>query len=94
MRSRRIISRSMTLAAALAAFGCAGDSTTAPSKQLQLVPGQPSRTVLTSAQAIPPLVRTSPMPTIVVKKDIDGKGGTLSIPTAGFTLVVPAHAVN
>ena len=104
MRLRPLITLSVALAATLTAFGCASDSTTAPpAKAPAPAPAQPSQSLLggllggtsTTTQKITPLTRNTPLAkNITVTKNIGVLGGTITVPGAGLTLVVPPLAVG
>lgn len=104
MRLRPLLTLSVALAATLTAFGCASDTTTAPPPSPAVsAPAQPSQSLLggllggtsTTTQTINPLKRNTPLAkNITVSKNIGILGGTISIPAAGLTLVVPPLAVG
>jgi len=104
MRLRPLLTLSAALAATLTVFGCASDSTTAPPPSSSAAaPAQPSQSLLggllggttTTTQTITPLKRATPLAqNISVTKNIGVLGGTIVVPGAGFTLVVPPLAVS
>ena len=78
------------------AVSCSSDSpTTPPPAAAPTQPGGANRTLLDSAITILALQRTTPLATDeVVQKRIGIFGGTLVLPNAGLTIVVPALAVT
>lgn len=103
MRLRPLLTLSVAFAATLSAFGCASDTTTAPPASPSVAaPSQPSQSLLggllggtTTTQTITPLTRSTPLAkNITVTKNIGVLGGTISVPGAGLTLVVPPLAVS
>lgn len=88
--------RSLAAAAAASVLlsACAEtDNMVAPSRTA--APAHASSTLLGSAVSVSPLLRTTPLPAaITVSKSIGVLGGTISIPGAGVTVVVPALALS
>lgn len=82
----------------LAAVASCGDLATAPAVDAPQVEAQPTAligTLLSSPVSATALRRTTPLPqTYTVSKTIGLFGGSLSIPAAGVTLVVPLGAVT
>jgi hypothetical protein len=100
MRLRSIRTFTVAVAATFTAFACTGDSPAAP--KVVAPAAAPSQSLLggllggTSAtQTIIPLTRTTPLASdITVSQTIGALGGTIVIPSAGLTLVVPPLAVS
>lgn len=86
------------LAAAIALSGCGyGDGPASPKGAAAPVPTgtAPASTLLSSAITVNPLLRTTALAQpITVYKTIGLLGGTISVPGAGLTVVVPALAVT
>src|SRR5262245_39080654 len=77
------------------AVSCSNDSPTTPPAATPRQVGGANRTLLGSPITIIPLHRTTPLATNeVVSKRIGLLGGTLVLPNAGLTIVVPALAVT
>lgn len=80
-------------AAVSASVSCARDNPTAPPSRIA-PPSAVSRTVFSSPVTIVPLQRTTPLATNQqVSATIGIFGGTLTIPNAGLTIIVPPLAV-
>lgn len=105
MRLRLFTTFTVAVAASFIAFGCAGDSPVAPKSEIAPQPQASNGLVdglvggllggSTQAQVINPLLRNKPLASdIVVSKTIGALGGTLSVPAAGLTIVVPPLAVG
>lgn len=95
MRARSLSS----LFAAVVLFavaGCAGSDTTAPSSARPAPTQSAHQSLLYSSPVnVKPLQRTTPLASnITVTKNIGILGGTISIPQAGLTVVVPPLAVT
>ena len=74
--------------------GCAHDATS-PVEPTAAIPGKPSESLLGLLLPVRGVTRAVPLKNdITVKAVIGSKGGTLTIPDAGLTLVVPAGAVK
>lgn len=101
MRLRTLTTFAVAATAMLAIAACSSDSPSAPPSARAIATDSASRNLLgdllgrpTSAKIIP-LLRTSPLAQdVVVSKTIGLLGGTITIPQAGLTLVVPPLAVN
>jgi hypothetical protein len=82
---------------ALALVSCGTDQPTAVSRPAPAVSGAPSASLLgtlTSLLTMDGLQRTTPLAApITVSKSIGAEGGTLTIPQAGVTVVVPRGAL-
>jgi hypothetical protein len=82
---------------ALALVSCGTDQPTAVSRPAPSVSGAPSASLLgtlTSLLTMNGLQRTTPLAApITVSKSIGAEGGTLTIPQAGVTVVVPRGAL-
>jgi hypothetical protein len=82
---------------ALALVSCGTDQPTAVSRPAPSVSGAPSASLLgtlTSLLTMNGLQRTTPLAApITVSKSIGAEGGTLTIPQAGVTVVVPKGAL-
>ena len=82
---------------ALALVSCGTDQPTAVQRPASSAPGAPSASLLTSITSlltVDGLQRTTPLAApITVSKAIGADGGTLSIPQAGVTVVVPRGAL-
>jgi hypothetical protein len=103
MRLRSLLTLSVALAATITIAGCTSDSSTAPQTPAPAAaPAAPSQSLLggllggtTASQTITPLRRNTPLAKpITVTKNIGVLGGTIVVPGAGFTLVVPPLAVG
>jgi hypothetical protein len=103
MRLRSIKTFTVALAATFVAFACTGDSPAAPkSVAPSVAPSAPSQSLLggllggsTTTRTAIPLLRTTPLANdITVSQTIGALGGTIVIPSAGLTLVVPPLAVS
>jgi len=103
MRLRSIKTFTVAVAATFAAFACTGDSPAAPNSVVAPPPAAPSQSLLggllggssTTTQTINPLLRTTPLANdVTVSQTIGPLGGTIIIPSAGLTLVVPPLAVT
>lgn len=102
MRLRSLTTLAVAAAATLIASGCANDSPAAPKSELPAATPAAPQASLTSAlgsllgspTTITPLQRNTPLRAdIVVSKTIGVLGGTIVVPDAGLTLVVPPLAV-
>src|SRR4051812_41963028 len=85
------------LAAASLVTGCALDRSTSPSGDAPRAPSAPSSTLLGLGQTttVTPLLRTPPLATNqTATATIGALGGTISLPGAGLTVVVPPLAVR
>src|SRR5690348_4757515 len=82
---------------ALVLVSCGTDQPTAVPRPDLSVPGAPSAsllTTITSLLTVDGLQRTTPLAApITVSKSIGAEGGTLTIPQAGVTVVVPKGAL-
>lgn len=103
MRLRSIRTFTVAVAATFAAFACTGDSPAAPNSVTAPPPAAPSQSLLggllggttTTTQTVKPILRTTPLANdITVSQTIGVLGGTIAIPKAGLTLVVPPLAVT
>jgi hypothetical protein len=96
MRLRPLFTFSAALAALLTIAGCGRDTATAPSQPTQIAPASSaSHTLLGSPITVTPMLRVTPLASnIVVSKTIGLLGGTISVPGAGLTVVVPPLAVS
>jgi hypothetical protein len=100
MRLRFLTTFAVAAIATLAASACSNESPAAPSSVAP--PAAPSQSLLggllggsTSTTTIVPLLRTTPLASdITVSQTIGPLGGTIAIPAAGLTLVVPPLAVS
>jgi len=97
MRLRSLTTFAVAAAATLIASGCANDTPAAPKSE-----SPASRAALTSVlgsvlgapTTVTPVLRSTPLSTdLTVSKTIGILGGTLVIPDAGLTIVVPPLAV-
>jgi len=101
MRLRSFTTFAVAATAMLAAFACNGDSPAQPKPNIA-PSSAPSQDLLggllggtTQATKIVPLLRSNSLASdIVVSKTIGVLGGTISIPGAGLTIVVPPLAVG
>ena len=100
MRLRSLTTFAFAATAMLTAFGCSSDSPAAPRSNIapptasnsDLLGGLLGSTVTTTK--IVPLLRSAPLTSdIVVSKTIGALGGTIVVPGAGLTIVVPPLAV-
>ncbi len=97
MRLRILSTLTATLAAAALAYGCAVDSTTAPSSKA--APSQSASHsllggLLSSPTTVTPLERTTPLAApITASARIGVLGGALAIPGAGISVIVPPLAL-
>lgn len=97
MRLRTLSSLAATLAAALIVYGCAADSTTAPATSAAARPASHSLlgSLLGTATTVTPLQRTSALPApLSTSATLGVLGGTLAIPGAGITVIVPPLALS
>lgn len=96
MRLRPLPTFAAALVALLTIAGCGRDTATAPSQPTQIAPASSaSHTLLGSPITVTPLLRVTPLAQdIVVSKTIGLLGGTISVPGAGLTVVVPPLAVS
>ncbi|MEO7083724.1 MAG: hypothetical protein ABI085_05370 [Gemmatimonadaceae bacterium] len=100
MRLRYFATLSAAIAATLVATACSTESPVAPqSTTTQAAPRAPSQsllsTILPAPTAVKPLLRRNALASdITVTKTIGILGGTLTIPSAGVTVVVPPLAVS
>lgn len=103
MRLRSIKTFTVAVAATFAAFACTGDSPAAPTSAVAPPPAAPSQSLLggllgggtTATKTVNPLLRTTPLANdVTVSQTIGPLGGTIIIPSAGLTLVVPPLAVT
>jgi hypothetical protein len=97
MRLRSLTTFALAASAMITAFACSADSPTAPSAAP--APTKSSQSLLglgiQGTTNIVPLLRTTPLASdIVVSKTIGVLGGTITVPNAGLTIVVPALAVG
>ena len=102
MRLRSLTTFALAASAMITAFACSADSPAAPKSSI--VPADSLSGDLlggllgggsTTAVKVVPLLRTTPLASdIVVSKTIGALGGTITIPNAGLTIVVPALAVS
>jgi len=101
MRLRSLTTFAVAASAMLVAFACSSDTPSAP--RSNIAPTEASSEALlggllggaTTETRVIPLLRTTPLASdIVVTKTIGALGGTISLPGAGLTIVVPALAVS
>jgi hypothetical protein len=101
MRLRSLTTFAFAATAMLTAFGCSSDSPSAP--RSDVAPPTASNSNLLggllgntgTATKIVPLLRSEPLVAdIVVSKTIGTLGGTIVVPGAGLTIVVPPLAVT
>jgi hypothetical protein len=100
MRLRLLSTLTLAIAAAFTISACAADSSTAPQSPMT-PPPTASNSLLggllggsTATKTITPLQRTTPLATnLTTSAKIGALGGTLSLPGAGLTVVVPPLAV-
>jgi len=77
------------------AVSCSSDSPTTPPATRPTQRGAANSTLLSSPITVIPLQRTSPLATNeVASKRIGLLGGTLVLPNAGLTIVVPPFALT
>jgi ZU5 domain len=97
-RLRSLTTLAVAAAATFIASGCANDSPAAPKSEVTVAQGSLTSTLgslLGTPKTITPVLRTTPLPSDVsVAKTIGVLGGTLVIPEAGVTIVVPPLAVS
>jgi len=100
MRLRSLTSFAVAAAATFVAYACASDSPAAPKAP---APQAASHSLLggllggssTTTWTVNPIFRSTPLASdIVVSQNIGPLGGTISIPGAGLTIVVPPLAVG
>lgn len=97
MRARSLTTFVAVAALSVSVFGCgATDSPVAPTQQRPTATGPEARhTLLGSPETVVPVTRDTPLSSpITVSKTIGILGGTISIPSAGLTVVVPALALS
>lgn len=91
MRLRSLATLAATIATAAVVFACANDTPAAPKPTLS---PESSALMSTATYTVIPLKRNTPLASdIVVSKTIGVLGGTIAIPGAGLTVVVPPAAV-
>ena len=95
MRLRSLLTLPVALAATFVASGCAVDSPSAPKATIS-APTVPSHSTSGSTLwRVTPLQRGTPLANnITVSKSIGLLGGTIAIPAAGVSVVVPPLAVT
>jgi hypothetical protein len=97
MRNRSLSTLAIALVVSLAAAGCAGDGSVAPTSAMT-PPSAASNSLLGgllgSTQTITPLLRTTAMTADSVSVNIGILGGVISLPSRGLTIVVPPLAVS
>ena len=94
MHLRSLSTLTIALASTLVAAGCGSDSPVAP-QSVVAAPAGPSKSLLGSLLTITPLLRTTALPANLTTSAYIGiLGGTLSLPGAGLTVVVPPLAVT
>lgn len=97
MRLRSLTTFAVAVAATFIASGCANDSPAAPKSEIPKPQASLSSvlgSVLGAPKTITPILRTTPLPAdVTVSKTIGVLGGSLVIPDAGVTIVVPPLAV-
>jgi hypothetical protein len=102
MRLRSLTTFALAASAMISAFACSADSPAAPkstiapanSSSADLLGGLLGGGSTTSVNVVP-LLRTTPLASdIVVSKTIGALGGTITVPNAGLTIVVPPLAVG
>jgi hypothetical protein len=95
MRLRFLTTFAVAVLATFAASACSHESPAAPENTV--APSAASQSLLggtTSTKTVIPLLRSTPLASdITVSQTIGALGGTISIPAAGLTLVVPPLAV-
>jgi hypothetical protein len=97
MRVKSLAVSTAVVAVALLIAGCSySDGPASPSRAKAPAPsGTSSATLLSSPITVTPLQRTTALSSpITVSKTIGILGGTISVPGAGLTVVVPALAVS
>src|SRR5437016_1806216 len=97
MRLRHLFtSLSVAALAATIAVGCSNESPTAPQSPPALAPlSSPNSTLLSTSITAIPLNRSTPLATdITVSKSIGILGGTIAIPGAGVSVVIPPLALT
>jgi hypothetical protein len=96
MRVRFLSAAVAAGAITLSLAGCGNSDSPVSPRQSAPAPTAPaSHLLLSSPQTVTPLLRTTPLASsITVSKTIGVLGGTLAIPQAGVTIVVPALAVS
>lgn len=99
MRLRSLTTFALAASAMITAFACSADSPAAPKSNL--APTDTSSALLglgigkQGTFKVIPMLRSTPLPSdVVVTKTIGLLGGTITIPQAGLTLVVPPLAVG
>jgi hypothetical protein len=97
MRLRFLTTFAVAALATLSASACSNESPSAPPNVA--APAAASQSLLglgsTSTHTVIPLLRSTPLPAdITVSQTIGALGGTISIPAAGLTLVVPPLAMS
>ena len=101
MRLRSLTTFALAASAMITAFACSADSPAAPKSNI--APTDTSSALLggllgggsTAPVKVVPLLRTTPLASdIVVSKTIGVLGGTIIVPNAGLTIVVPPLAVG
>ena len=93
MRHRSLIAAFTALCVIGVTISCSNDSPTSPSSEAAREPA--SRSLLGNPVTVVPLQRTSPLnANVQTSATIGILGGTLSIPQAGFQLVIPPLALT
>ena len=94
MRHHSLSTFAIALATSMIASGCGSDSPVAPQSAVS-APAAASHDLLGSLITVTPLLRTTPLPAnLTTSAYIDILGGTLSLPGAGLTVVVPPLSVT
>jgi hypothetical protein len=97
MMRARTLSTLIAVVVAVAAYGCAGTDSPAAPKSVKPVPTETAHHSLlfSSPVNVKPLQRNTALAApITVSKTIGILGGTISVPQAGLTIVVPPLAVT
>jgi hypothetical protein len=97
MRVRLLSTSVLAAGFAISAYGCSMDSPAAP-RAVTPAPDAPSQsllgTLLGAPKTVSPIQRKTPLTApISVSKKIGVLGGTITVPAAGLTIVVPPLAV-
>lgn len=98
MRVRSLSTTVLAAAFAISAFGCSSTDSPAAPRAVTPAPSAPSQsllgTLLNAPTMVNPLNRTTPLTApISVSRRIGVLGGTIVVPGAGLTIVVPPLAV-
>jgi hypothetical protein len=97
MRNRSLSTLAIALVVSLAAAGCAGDSTVAPTSAMTPPPAASNSLLgglLAPTTTVTPLLRTASLPADSASATIGILGGTISLASRGISIVVPPLAVT